>query len=175
MGKMKDYLFDQVSRLPDETQDALLGGAPMYHGTAGWKLKEGEILSADNAPFRNYESRTAEDWGDPDQNYKLDADKYDDRVFATTNLQHAQFWAEKARAAGPLPERDETTTVYEVEPYGDEPLYIDESNPYISSSVSGKQLRVRGEVMNKSHEDWPDGPVGPRDRTVREELEESSF
>ncbi len=151
MSKMKDYLFDQVSELGPETQDTLLGGAPMYHGSMH-SFKKGDILTGeDSNVFKTY-------------NY-ADSDTHD-RVFATTNLQFAQFFAEGSRANSPFPGMgDDQVRVYQVEPHSDKPMGIDMNLPDSPESFTSDKFRVTDVVMDKSHEDWPDvveGPAGMR-------------
>ena len=138
MSKMKDYLFDQVSELHEETQDTILGGAPMYHGSIH-SFKEGDILTGeDSNVFKTY------DYADSDTH---------DRVFATTNLQFAQFFAEGSRANSPFPGMgDNQVRVYQG---------IDMNLRGNPESFTSDKFRVTDVVMDKSHEDWPDVVEGP--------------
>ena len=111
-------------------------------------FKKGDILTGeDSNMFKAY------DYADSDTH---------DRVFATTKLQFAQFFAEGSRANSPFPTMgDDQVRVYEVEPYSDKPMGIDVNLPGNPESFTSDKFRVTDVVMDKSHEDWPDVVEGP--------------
>tara|TARA_Y100000310_G_C20596970_1_gene771004 strand:- start:812 stop:1261 length:450 start_codon:yes stop_codon:yes gene_type:complete len=73
----------------------------LYHGTA-WPLKEGEELTYEDAPLRNFDQEIVGDYGGS--------------VYATRNLQAAQFYADMASGnSGGMPD----SLVYEVKHTGE--------------------------------------------------------
>jgi hypothetical protein len=74
---------------------------PLYHGTA-WPLKEGEDLTYEAAPLRNYDQGIVGDYGG--------------NVYATRNLQSAQFYADIASGNSGMPI---DSLVYEVKHTGE--------------------------------------------------------
>ena len=95
---------------------------PLYHGTA-WPLKEGDELTSEDAPLRNY---------DQDK-----VGKYAGFVHATRNIQAAQFYAKRAAENAPF---DVDRVVYNVEHAGD--VLEDDPNDEFPDGVRGDRFRV---------------------------------
>jgi hypothetical protein len=74
---------------------------PLYHGTA-WPLNEGEELTYEDAPLRNFDEEVVGEYGGS--------------VYATRNLQAAQFYADRASENSGMPI---DSVIYEVKHTGE--------------------------------------------------------
>ena len=96
---------------------------PLYHGTA-WPLKEGEDLTYDAAPLRNYDQEVVGEYGGS--------------VYATRNLQSAQFYADRASENSGMPI---DSLIFEVKHTG-EHLEDDPSADWPGDDVRADKLTV---------------------------------
>ena len=96
---------------------------PLYHGTA-WPLKEGEELTYDAAPLRNFDQETIGDYGG--------------NVYATRNLQAAQFYADRASENSGMPI---DSVIYEVKHTG-EHLEADPKADWPGDDIRADKLTV---------------------------------
>ena len=96
---------------------------PLYHGTA-WPLKEGEELTYDAAPLRNFDQEPIGDYGG--------------NVYATRNLQAAQFYADRASENSGMPI---DSVIYEVKHTG-EHLEADPKADWPGDDIRADKLTV---------------------------------
>jgi len=99
----------------------------LYHGTA-WPLKEGEDLTYEAAPLRNYDQGVVGEYGG--------------NVYATKNLQSAQFYANLASENSGFPVNP-PPLVYSVEHTG-ERLEADPASDAHPDDVRADRLTVLG-------------------------------
>tara|TARA_B100000809_G_scaffold214226_1_gene218900 strand:- start:264 stop:662 length:399 start_codon:yes stop_codon:yes gene_type:complete len=108
---------------------------PLYHGTA-WPLNEGEELTHDAAPIRNYAS----------------SGFYEGKVHATRNLNAAQFYARLASENSGFPVNPEPR-VYTVEHTGTE-LENDPHGEWYGTDVRADKFTVSGRVPEEELTPW---------------------
>jgi hypothetical protein len=110
---------------------------PLYHGTA-WPLKEGEDLTYEAAPLRNYDQGVVGEYGG--------------NVFATRNLNAAQFYAKVASENSGFPINPEPL-VYSVEHTGTK-LENDPHGEWYGTDVRADKLTVSGRVPQSDLTPW---------------------
>ena len=96
---------------------------PLYHGTA-WPLQPGEDLTYDAAPLRNFDQEAVGDYGG--------------NVYATRNLQAAQFYADRASENSGMPI---DSVIYEVKHTGKH-LEDDPSADWPGDDIRADKLTV---------------------------------
>ena len=107
---------------------------PLYHGTA-WPLNEGEELTYEDAPLRNFDQEVVGDYGGS--------------VYATRNLQAAQFYADRASGNAPFMV---DSRIYEVSHTG-ERLEDDPSADWPGDDIRADSLTVvREHSVMKGHQ-----------------------
>jgi hypothetical protein len=118
---------------------------PLYHGTA-WPLKEGEDLTYEAAPLRNYDQEILGDYGG--------------NVYATRNLQAAQFYADAAGENSGMPI---DSIIYEVKHTG-ENLEADPSADWPGDDIRADKLTVIQEHSRTPASERPPRLPRPSDR-----------